>query len=223
MAELFKALLRNLSKDFVECLLSRAKATIVKSDPSQSSTEGPASPERQSSRETFLGELGHHLECICKGENPDFMVHRVGEERLDYLQDALELPYWDLIVDLFQATSSTKRASGISETIMDNAVAGCYQFIKNQLQCIKDIYINGEINEVVPERILEGITLRLHVLEKYTSAVDPIQDMDAIFSIETGKKHNETETEEQPVLEKGASFPLSRTKHYPLMHNRIKS
>jgi hypothetical protein len=222
MAELFKALLPNLPKDFVERLLSRAKAMIVESDPSYSSTGDPPSPETRSSRLTFLGELGHHLESICNRESQDFMTHRVGEKRLDYLQDALELPYWDLIVDLFEVTSTTKRASGISQTIMDNAVAGCYQFIKNHLQHIKNIYTNGEVNEAVPERILEGITLRLRVLENYTLVVDPLHLMDATLSIETGKKQNKTEIK-QPVPENGVSFPLLETKYHPLMHIRIKS
>jgi hypothetical protein len=222
MVELFKALLPNLPKGFVEHLLSRARTAIVESDPSQSSTRGHPPLERQSSRLTYLGELGHHLESICKGESPDFITHRVGEKRLNYLQDALELPYWHLIVDLFEAASTTKRASGISQTIMENAVAGCYQFIKNHLQHIKNIYTNGDVNEAVPEKIMEGIALRLRVLEQYTQAIDPLRNMDAIHSIETGNKQNETEIKE-PVAENRASFPLLRKKHHPLMRTRIKS
>jgi hypothetical protein len=207
MVELFRALLPNLPKDFVEQLLSRAKAAIIESDPSQSPTRDASSPKKPSSRSTYLGELGHHLESICKGESQDFMTHRIGEKRLNYLQDALELPYWNLIVDLFEVASTAKRASGISQTIMENAVAGCYQFIKNHLQHVENVYTNVEISEDKPARILEGIALRLGVLEQYTQAVDPIRHMEAIFSMENCKKPNETEIE-TPVPENGVNFPL---------------
>jgi hypothetical protein len=222
MVELFKALLPNQPKDLVEELLSRADAIIIGSDPSQSSTTDPSSPKMSSSRSTYLGELGHHLHSICQGESQDFTTHRHGEDRLCYLQDALELPYWDLIIGLFEAASTAKRAPGISQTIMDNAVAGCYQFIKSYYEHVENVYTDDEISEEKPARILEGIDLRLKVLAQYTQAVDPIHCMDAIFPKGSRQKPNETEIEHL-FPENRVSFPLQITRLYLLIHFRIKS
>ncbi|KAL1600831.1 hypothetical protein SLS60_007219 [Paraconiothyrium brasiliense] len=209
MAELFQALLPSLSINFVGHLLGRAKDMIAKSDPSQSSTRDIPSLESLSSREIYLGELGHHLESICKGEPQEFMIHRVGEQRLDYLQDALELPYWDLIVDLFESASATKRASGISQTIMENAVGGCYQFIKSHLKHIRNRYIEGHVDEAIPERILEGIALRLRVLEQYSQAIDPLRPMDDMSFVEIGKNQNKSKTEEPVAGNQGKVLTFS--------------
>lgn len=221
MAELFKALIPSLPQDIVEDLLSRAKAVIVESDPNSSSTGNTPSSERRSPRSTYLGELGHHLESMSKGKSREFTIHRIGDKRLNYLQDGLELPYWDLIIDLYEAALNTKQSSGVSQAIMDNAVAGCYQFIKSHLNHLKSMYASGEIKEAIPKRVLKGIALRLRVLEQYTQAIDPIRQMDVISSIETSNSQYGEETTEM-VPESGVNFPLIGSVYHLLMHIRNK-
>lgn len=225
MAQLFKAILPNLPKDLAEYLLSDARAVIIEADPSQPSTNDPPLPETRPHRDVFLGELGHYLESICKGESREFRIHRNGKIRLRYLQDALELPYWELIIDLFEAEMSSKQAFGISQTIMDNAVAGCYQFIKSHSEQIRNLYANGTIKEAPPKAILKGIDLRLGVLKQYIQAVDSLRFMDAVISITTDQEQNETEVEE-PVPEDRVSFPIkNHSSPAPsiLMQTRFKS
>lgn len=124
MAKLFRAMLPNLEPEFIKQSLSDAKPLIIASDPGQAST-GDTTKAKSQLRSTFLGELGHHLESISQGGSHGFVMHRVGEKRLECLQDVLELPCWDMIVHIFEVTSKSKRASGTGQTTMENAVAGC--------------------------------------------------------------------------------------------------
>lgn len=203
MAQLFRAMLPSLSPDFVKHELSCAEASIKEADPGQPSS-GDTTQAGSLPRSTFLGELGHYLESIAQGNSHGFMTYRIGDQRLEYLQDALELPYWDMIVRIFQATSNSKRASGISQTIMENAVAGCYQFIKTNLQHLKELYANGDIGEPEPTRILEGVRLRLRVLEKYTSAIDHLRELEVVLATESKKK-----AAEPMVLQPGPEHGVS--------------
>ncbi|XP_014557279.1 hypothetical protein COCVIDRAFT_97476 [Bipolaris victoriae FI3] len=96
-AEYFQVAVLSFGKQHAQQLLQDARKTIAKM---QNKQEDPDSAD--------IGDLGHFCEqsAITSGDSkqrpPRFTVtQRRDEEILHYLQDALEIPYWEFMVDIF--------------------------------------------------------------------------------------------------------------------------
>jgi hypothetical protein len=207
MAELFKAIHPSLVPDDVKSMLDDAEATIAGLNKCQQSTRYSPTPVALSFTSTHLGELGLYIKAISQHTPSSLKACRVGDQRLGYLQDALEVPYWNMIADLFLSIS-TNTETGLREKIFEKAIAGCYQDTKQQLQRLEKLYASGEIDETAPDRIFAGIKRRLQVLEKFEAVVDPLRAMDAIVYADMRQRQTGiTSSENGPTQE--VYFPTS--------------
>lgn len=167
--------------DLVDLLL-RIRLEIAKYQPNGSSTAGSDADD------TYLGDLGHHFEDLLFNQIEKLTPQRQGKENrltsfrvtsgtmeslFQYLQDGLEIPYWEIIIDAF----STALAN---ENTLDSAMASL-----QLMTARKEVRgLRGELQRVLAQMstadenidaILTGIDKRIGVLDNFTDnrVLDP--------------------------------------------------
>lgn len=119
--EYFQVVVPSYDQDHVRQLLDNVRKDIA--------SRQNRNPDRDNDSESiYLGDLGHFCEEISRTwsqptrPNPVFTVSHRRDEILHYLQDALEVPYWEFIVDLFLGwRANSKALSGdVVLCVLDN-------------------------------------------------------------------------------------------------------
>lgn len=132
----------------------------------------------------YLGDLGEFCERVSQAwdpnsgtsqyEKPRFNItHRRDQEIFEYLQDAFEVPYWELMLDLFLQWRANSRS--LSGDIVLKVLSSLEREIKTgRRQLLSDVEAQSEdkLEDLSP--ILEGIDARLAVLGTVCDMTGPL-------------------------------------------------
>lgn len=128
-------------------------------------------PDRENDSESiYLGDLGHFCEEVSRtwsqptGPIPVFLVTHRRDEILNYLQDALEVPYWEFMVDLFLGWRANSKALGgdVVLRVLDNVKLDVLDGKRHLLDDLEKL--EGEDKDDITP-IVKGIDARIRVLE----------------------------------------------------------
>lgn len=132
----------------------------------------------RSDEDCYLGPLGDFLEVVTekkrKNELPSatFKSKDHGADAIAYLQDGLEIPYWQLLARIFVQMSEPGTLAVASGTFFSNAVTHAINSMRLQirlrLQCLECKYAYE-----LPKRLGDGINGRLAVLDYITESTTP--------------------------------------------------
>lgn len=120
---------------------------------------------RQQPGRTWVGSLGDFCEEIIQSSNRQsvrFESKDRGSEKLKYLQDALEVPYWHLIAQIFINRSEHDGGHKSSIQVARSVVKDMRREIQLRKQTLEEEY-PGQIHA----DIIGGINARLHVLDRF--------------------------------------------------------
>lgn len=153
----------SFNQDYVRLLLDNIRRDIASKQNSNSNKD-------DGSDTVYLGDLGHFGEEVSQtwsqptGLNPTFTVTHRRDEVLHYLQGALEVPYWKLMVDLFLGwRANIKTLSGeVVLRALDNVKLDILDGKRQLLDDLEELEVQDKEN-IKP--IVQGIDLRLRVLE----------------------------------------------------------
>lgn len=165
--------------------LRSARITISRSQASQSQRSTP----EDNPQPIYLGDLGHFCEEVARtwetpthgstgnkgrGEpteqSPKFAV-RPGRdyEILSYLQDAFEVPYWELMLDLFlqRRANSTALSGDVVLRVLDSVKL---ELLDERCQLLNEVGLLSPVDRDDISPILKGIEARIKVLESVWDA-----------------------------------------------------
>lgn len=179
-AEYFQTVVPSFDQDYVQQRLEEIRHEIARG---QSST--PTGD--QESDNIYLGDLGEFCERIShlwdydpnnpnngRPKEPMFNItHRRDQEIFEYLQDAFEVPYWELMLDIFLHWRAN--SISLSGDIVLRVLEGLEREIRTgRRQLISDI--NGQSEDTLEDLapILEGIDARLKVLGTVCDMNEPL-------------------------------------------------
>ncbi|KAJ5895612.1 hypothetical protein N7495_007303 [Penicillium taxi] len=119
----------------------------------------------------YLGDLGEFCEDVTKtwnghnGELPNFNgTHRRDQEIFEYLQDAFEVPYWELMLDIFLQWRNNSRS--LSGDVVLKVLESLKREIKTGYrQLLEDIHTQSKDSPGDLAPIIEGIDARIAVLD----------------------------------------------------------
>ena len=160
-AEYFHIAVLSFGKQYAEELLNDARKTISKIQNKQSN---PTSAD--------IGDLGHFCEQIAKTwdkpgkRNPKFTItQRRDEEVLHYLQDALEIPYWEFMVDIFLGwkANSNSLSGDVVLRVLHSAKLDLLDGRRRLLDEIAPLQ-GDDVENIAP--IIDGIDARITVLDR---------------------------------------------------------
>lgn len=128
-------------------------------------------PDRENDSESiYLGDLGHFCEEVSRTWSqptrpiPVFIVTHRRDEILNYLQDALEVPYWGFMVDLFLGWRANSKALGgdVVLRVLDNVKLDVLDGKRHLLDELEELEAKDK-EDITP--IVKGIDARVRVLE----------------------------------------------------------
>lgn len=166
-AEYFQSVVPSFDQGYVQERLRDIRQEIAKGQNSI--------PSEDDEPETiYLGDLGEFCESVSRTWNnnsrnsqpgkPMFHIsHRRDQEIFEYLQDAFEVPYWELMLDLFlQWRANSESLSGDIVLKMLDSLEREIRSARRQI--LNDLKMQSEdsLENIAP--ILEGIDARLAVL-----------------------------------------------------------
>lgn len=220
-AEYFQTVVPSFDQDYVRRNLNDIRQMIAKSQ--SLNTKRDDEPET-----IYLGDLGefceevsqawNHASIVGQPERPKFNVtHRRDQEIFEYVQDAFEAPYWELMLDLFsQWRANSKSLSGdIVLKVLDSLER---EIRTTRRQLINDLDAQSEDSLESLAPILAGIDARLAVLGTICDMNGPLSlELEDLFttthhpgptSSEVPQSGESSESEKETVSV--ASPPLER-------------
>jgi hypothetical protein len=215
-AEYFQVVVPSYDQDNVHQLLHNVRKNTA--------SRQNRNPRKDNDSESiYLGDLGHFCEEVSRtwsqptGQNPVFTVTHGRNEILRYLQDALEAPYWEFMIDLFLGwRANSKALSGdVVLHVLDNVkldVLDGKSRVLDELENLKDNLTDKEKIDIL--LILKGIDARIQVLESvWDETTSNIEKDDSLASLfETTRKPSTTTVEKQlRQLQDETSSPNVRT------------
>ncbi|KAF3002216.1 hypothetical protein E8E14_001884 [Neopestalotiopsis sp. 37M] len=132
----------------------------------------PCKTQNRGHRSTVadLGDLGNFCEESIQTWNrshmqaPEFSItHRRDEEMMHYLQDALEVPYWDFMVSLFLGWRSNLRS--LSGDVVLRVLHGVRQDLIQERHRLESEMASSGTDQQSTSFILEGIENRMKILD----------------------------------------------------------
>lgn len=196
-AEYFQVVVPSYNQDHVRQLLDNVRKDIA--------SRQNRNPDRENDSESiYLGDLGHFCEEVSRtwsqptGPNPVFTVTHRRDEILHYLQDALEVPYWEFMVDLFLGWRANSKALGgdVVLLVLDNVKLDVLDGKRHLLDELEEL--EGKDKEDITP-IVKGIDARIRVLEsmwdKTTSNLEKDDFLASLF--EKSSKSSAITVEEQ--------------------------
>lgn len=166
-AEYFQSIIPSFDRDYVQQRLQEIRDGIAKGQ--NSNPANVVDPEK-----VYVGDLGEFCEAVSRAwndasiladsENRKFIpTHRRDQEIFEYLQDAFETSYWELMLDIFlQWRQITKSLSG---DIVLKVLDSLEREIKiGRSELLAEIETQSEdlLEELAP--ILDGIDARIAIL-----------------------------------------------------------
>jgi hypothetical protein len=161
-AEYFQSVVSSFGKDYAKELLLDARKTIGKMQNRQSDSAA-----------VDLGDLGHFCEQVSQSwtqtstdaQDPKFILtHRRDEEIIHYLQDALELPYWEFMLDLFLVwRANSTSLSG--EILLRVLYSIKLDLLDGQRALLDEIVASKVDDEESLAPVMEGIRARMKILD----------------------------------------------------------
>jgi hypothetical protein len=149
------------------------------------------------SESVWLGELGRFCEDIAQhwsnnADEPEFVITRGRDEDfLHYLQDALGVPYWNLMLDLFsQWRANSKTLSG--NVVMRVLGSTRTDILKSKRRLLDEMedWEQKKKDDIAP--ILKSIDARLAVLDSLWDPLTTDSEVDdllfAMFERPSGSK-----------------------------------
>jgi hypothetical protein len=159
-AEYFQVAVLSFGKQHAQRLLHDARKTISKMQKRQGD---PASAD--------VGDLGLFCEQIARtwGEpdtrNPKFVVtQRRDEEIMCYLQDALEIPYWEFMIDIFLGwkANSNSLSGDVVLRVLHSAKLDLLDGRRHLFDDIASLR-SADKEDIAP--IIDGIDARIEILD----------------------------------------------------------
>lgn len=194
-AEYFQTVVPSFDQVYVQQRLSDIRQSIAKGQ--NFNTNGEAEPET-----TYLGDLGEFCEKISRAwnhvptERPTFNItHRRDQEVFEYVQDAFEVPYWELMLDMFlQWRANSENLSG---DIVLKVLESLEREIKTaRRHLLNDLDMQTEDSPESLAPILEGVDARLAVLGTVFDMNEPLLlELGDLF---TASAHPEATSSEEP-------------------------
>lgn len=173
-AEYFQTVVPSFDQEYVQQRLSDIRQSIAKGQNSNMNGEGE--PET-----TYLGDLGEFCEKISRAwnqvptERPTFNItHRRDQEVFEYVQDAFEVPYWEVMLDIFLQWRA-KNSKNLSGDIVLKVLESLEREIRTaRRQLLNDLDMQTEDSPESLAPILEGIDARLAVLGTVFDMNEPL-------------------------------------------------
>jgi hypothetical protein len=197
-AEYFQSVVPSFGEDYAKELLLDARKTI-----------GKMQNRQFDSASVDLGELGHFCEQVSQSwtqsstdaKGPNFILtHRRDEEIMHYLQDALELPYWEFMLELFLMwRANSTSLSG--EILLRVLYSLKLDLLDGQSALLDEIGHSKADDEQSLAPILEGIHARMKVLDSVwdhtTSSLDRTHSI-TVASLATSSAASPVTAEKPP-------------------------
>ncbi|CEJ56538.1 hypothetical protein PMG11_02741 [Penicillium brasilianum] len=169
----------SFDKTYVQQRLKDIRQDIAKGQTQNITPSGEDEPETN-----YLGDLDEFCEKVSQAWNPYsrpiqyaqskfHITHRRDQEIFEYLQDAFEVPYWELMLDLFLQWRANSRS--LSGDIVLKVLGSLEREIKTgRRQLLSDLEAQSEdkLEDLPP--ILEGIDARLAVLGTVCDMTGPL-------------------------------------------------
>ncbi|KAJ5449458.1 uncharacterized protein N7458_005907 [Penicillium daleae] len=215
-AEYFRSVMPYFDQGYVRQHLKDIRQDIAKRQNSDSTRV--ADP-----KSIYLGDLGEYCEKVSevwdhdrkqvKPVNPRFNItHCRDREIFEYLQDAFEAPYWELMLDTFLQWRTN------SESLIGDIVLKVFDSLEmeietNRKQLLKDIESQSEdrLEDLAP--ILEGIDARIAVLNTLGDLKTPLLlEMEQLVSSSVHQLHHPQPTSPDESSAVEPSEALSKEK-----------
>ena len=162
----------------------------------------------EASASIVLGQLGDFCEDVAHGwmketgQKLKFAPHNRDKDILYYLQDAYEIPYWDLMMNLFSSWRvNSKSLSGDVVIHVLNSVKLDIKEKKTRLGDVMRSLSQSEKDEIAP--ILKGIDARLDTLGSFWDNNASNFEIDDMLScmFEAKTISSDTSSSEQPAFD----------------------
>jgi hypothetical protein len=176
-AEYFQTVVPSFDRDYVRQRLEEIRHEIARG-------QSPTPTGDEESANIYLGDLGEFCERVSHLWNHDpnngqpgkpmfNITHRRDQEIFEYLQDAFEVPYWELMLDNFLHWRAN--SISLSGDIVIRVLEGLEREIRTgRRQLISDV--EGQSGDTLQDLapILEGIDARLQVLGTVCDMNEPL-------------------------------------------------
>lgn len=169
-AEYFQIAVLSLNKEYVDKLLDDARKTIAKMQ------------NKQDHEAADVGDLGRFCEQSASAlwhglEAPSFTTtQRRDHETLHYLQDALEIPYWEFIADVFLVWNNNSSAL-IGEVILRVLYSAKLDLLLGRRRLLHELaLLQGDDAEDIGQ-IINGINDRIAVLKGIRGKTSNLDDI----------------------------------------------
>ncbi|OQE09123.1 hypothetical protein PENVUL_c007G09307 [Penicillium vulpinum] len=175
-AEYFQSVVPSFDQDYVQQRLKEIRQVISRGQISNPSNVGD-------SEIFYVGDLGEFCEAVSKtwshdsdqagAGTPKFIpTHRRDQEIFEYLQDAFETGYWELMLDIFlQWRKISKSLSGDVVLKVLDSLEREIRTARSQLLDEIEAQSEASIDDLAP--ILEGIDARIAVLSTVGDLNEP--------------------------------------------------
>lgn len=181
-AEYFQTVVPSFDQDYVQQRLNDIRQVIAKSQKTNLAVENE--PET-----IYLGDLGEFCEKVSQTWNnmsprwPAFNItHRRDQEIFEFLQDAFEVPYWELMLDIFLQWRAN------SESLSGDIVLKVLDSLEREIrtarrQLLNDLAMQSDDSLESLAPILAGIDARLAVLGTVCDMNGPLLlELDDLFT-----------------------------------------
>ncbi|KAJ5160162.1 uncharacterized protein N7482_007166 [Penicillium canariense] len=217
-AEYFQSVVPSFDRDYVEQRLTHIREDITKrQSPNPASVENPET--------AYLGDLGAFCEALSKTWNYDAnqdpprllspvfnSTHRQNQEIFEYLQDAFETHYWELMLDIFmQWHRNTKSLSG--EIVLKVLRSLEREIRSGRNQLLRDMKAQSEDSPEDLAPIMQGIDERIAILESVGDlGNNPQLEMQGLLTLPVSQPHSSQSTSPGEPLVAGTSAGLMKEK-----------
>lgn len=133
--------------------------------------------------DTYLGDLGHHFEDLLSNEAAKSAPQRqeatkklasfrvtsgTVDSLLQYLQDGLEIPYWEIIIDAFSASLANETTLGSG--MISLQLRTTRKEMRGLRDGLRDALAEPSSADESIDAILLGIDKRMAVLDNFTDS-----------------------------------------------------